>query len=63
MIELTKDGTKAYAVSSGVGTGELSMSPVMSFEVKCPKPGKLFATDVYYKIPRYYVAQILAEMK
>ncbi|XP_053383231.1 uncharacterized protein LOC123562931 [Mercenaria mercenaria] len=31
-------------------------------ECKCPYPGKIFTTPVYYEIPKYYVTQVLAEM-
>ena len=37
--------------------------PFFAIEIKCPIPGKLYATPVFYKIPRYYVAQIMSEMK
>ena len=32
-------------------------------ECKCPMPGKVFTTPVFYSCPKYYVPQILAEMK
>ena len=31
--------------------------------MKCPILGKLYATPVFYKITRYYAAQIMSEMK
>ena len=33
-----------------------------AFELKCPMPDKVFTTPVHYKIPVYYVPQLLAEM-
>lgn len=33
-----------------------------AIEIKCPFPGKVFTTDVHYKLPNYYVPQILSEM-
>ena len=35
----------------------------MAFEVKCPKPGKTYTTDVYYKLPNYFAIQVMAEVK
>ncbi|KAL5010284.1 hypothetical protein ScPMuIL_012589 [Solemya velum] len=32
-------------------------------EWKCPFPGKTYATSVHYAIPKYYVPQILSEMR
>ncbi|XP_060589874.1 uncharacterized protein LOC132745056 [Ruditapes philippinarum] len=31
-------------------------------EIKCPYPGKVYTTPVYYKMPWYYVSQVLMEM-
>ena len=35
---------------------------VCGLEIKCPYPGKICTTPVYYKLPVYYVFQILCEM-
>ena len=35
---------------------------IKAVEVKCPYPGKIYTTPVYYEIPWYYTTQILAEM-
>lgn len=32
-------------------------------ECKCPFPGKTYATTVHYAIPKYYVPQVLSEMR
>jgi hypothetical protein len=34
-----------------------------AIEIKYPLPGKTFTTPVHYEIPRYYIPQILSEMK
>ena len=36
--------------------------PFAAVEIKCPYPGKLYTTQVQYKLPVYYVPQILSEM-
>ena len=36
---------------------------VFAIECKCPMPGEVFTTPVFYSIPKYYVPQLLAEMK
>ena len=52
-----------YAVISGDGTGiSTSQANEVAFELKCPIPGKVFATDVYYELPIYYTTQILSQM-
>ena len=32
-------------------------------EIKCPYPGKVYKTPVYYEIPWYYVSQVILEMR
>ncbi|VDI80060.1 Hypothetical predicted protein [Mytilus galloprovincialis] len=34
----------------------------LAIEIKCPYPNKLYTTPVYYKMPWYYVIQVLSEM-
>ena len=36
--------------------------PSIGIEIKCPYPGKTFTTPVHYKLPTYYVPQVLCEM-
>jgi hypothetical protein len=36
---------------------------VFGVECKCPFPGSLYATPVHYTIPKYYLPQILSEMR
>ena len=36
---------------------------VFAVECKCPFPGSLYTTPVHYTIPKYYIPQILAEMR
>lgn len=35
---------------------------ITAVEIKCPYPGKIFTTPVYYEIPWYYVCQVILEM-
>ena len=35
----------------------------LGIEFKCPQTGKKFSTDVHYKVPEYYIPQLLCEMK
>ena len=35
---------------------------VYGVECKCPYPGKKHTTQVHYKLPKYYVTQVLSEM-
>ena len=52
-IVISPDGSLRNSADSAASFG---------IECKCPFPGKLFTTPVYYKIPKYYVTQVLAEM-
>jgi hypothetical protein len=38
-------------------------SALVGVEIKCPFPGKVYTTPVYYTIPWYYAIQVLAEME
>ena len=42
--------------------GEPFGEVLFGVECKCPYPDKTYTTQVHYKIPKYYVTQILAEM-
>ena len=68
-ITYIEDGCKVIpigqssAVVSGDGHGiNEKDETVMSFEFKCPKPGKIRTTDTHYKLPTRYATQVLAEM-
>ena len=39
-----------------------SSIPVMGVEIKCPYPGKVYSAPVHYRLPEYYIPQILSEM-
>ena len=39
-----------------------SSVPVIGVEIKCPYPGKVYSTPVHYRLPEYYIPQILSEM-
>ena len=56
-------GGENILVSSPDGSMGTSTTspPVMVYETKC-KPSNPHTTAVYYKIPKYYILQILAEM-
>ncbi len=62
--EVIPIGDKGHiAISSGDGAGINTVNqPELAIEIKCPKPGKIHTTDVYYKLPIYYSIQVLAEM-
>lgn len=61
---LYQDGKPFMIISpDGQGKTGINDSPRIAFEIKCPMPGKKFCPDVHYSIPRYYVPQILSEMK
>ena len=47
---------KGTEENSGIG------KPFAAVEIKCPYPGKRFTTEVRYKLPVYYVPQVLSEM-
>ena len=53
-----------FCVISGDGSGSMTGSDCkVAFEIKCPIPGKKFATDAYYQLPSYYCCQVLSQMK
>ena len=43
------------------GTNDLG-KPYAAVEIKCPYPGKRFTTPIHYKLPVYYVPQVICEM-
>ena len=49
-------------VVSPDGSGEIDGDTKFAFEIKCPVPGKVFQTDVHYRVTKYYVGQALSEM-
>ena len=61
---LIQDG-KVILGSSADGYGKPSTSSHIThaFEFKCPTPNKMYTTDLHYKIPSYYIPQLLAEMR
>ena len=56
--------TNGYVVVSGDGTAinGIGGSSQLAVEFKCPIPGKMYKTDVYYNFPNYYGAQVLSQM-
>ena len=56
---------KPFIVVSPDGECRTSMNaPVKcAIEIKCPLPDKKYTTDVHYDIPKYYIPQLLSEMK
>ena len=56
--------TNGYVAVSGDGTAidKLDGSSQLAVEFKCPVPGKMYKTDVYYNFPDYYAAQVLSQM-
>ena len=52
-----------YCVGSGDGSGvnQKGINHV-AFEFKFPMPGKKYTTETYYKLPVYYVLQVLSQM-
>lgn len=64
-INLGNDkGSDSYAISSGDGAGvQTDGTPYVVFEIKCPRPGEVHTTDVYYQLPVYYSIQVMAEME
>ena len=58
-----KSNTGAYAVISGDGTGQnMDNTNILAVEFKCPMPNKQHVPDVYYRLPPYYVTQVLSQM-
>ena len=68
-VTFVEDGCKkrsmgdCYAIISGDGhvvtdSGDCEVT----FEMKCPKSGKAWTTDVQYSLPTYYSTQVLSEM-
>ena len=53
----------SYGVVSGDGSGVNTDNVTeVAFEFKCPKTGKERVTDTHYKVPVYYVTQVLSQM-
>ena len=52
-----------FMVVSPDGSGIRNNATKVAFEIKCPVPNKKFTTDVHYTLPKYYVCQIMSEMK
>ena len=52
-----------YCVISGDGSG-VNQEGInhVAIEFKCPMPGKKYTTETYYKLPVYYVLQVLSQM-
>jgi hypothetical protein len=62
---VVEEGDNPFLVVSPDGSGRQrnnEMKKCLAFEFKCPMPNKVFTTPVMYKIPTYYIPQILAEM-
>ena len=51
-----------FLIVSPDGSCRENEVPIAAIEIKCPLPGKTVVPDVQYKIPDYYVCQILSEM-
>ena len=66
VVKSMSEDLDAYAVISGDGTCikkvENDWENIVAAEFKCPMPGKMYVPDVYYKLPPYYVCQILSQM-
>lgn len=60
--EILKAGDKTFMVVSPDGSTLVDNETVKAIEIKCPLPGKQFTTDVHYKVPVYYLCQLLSEM-
>ena len=60
-LELINGG---YTIVSPDGSLRQSSnkSNVIGIEIKCPYPDKTFTTPIHYKLPTYYVPQVLCEM-
>jgi hypothetical protein len=57
------DNNKPCLVISPDGSlRNADLAAVSGIEIKCPMPGKIFTTPVHYKLPKYYVTQVLSEM-
>ena len=56
---------KPFIVVSPDGQGKSGANEhcLAAFEIKCPVPGKKFTPDVHYYVPKYYIPQLISEMK
>ena len=56
--------TGGYTIVSPDGSLRQSTGKgnVIGIEIKCPFPDKTFTTPIHYKLPTYYVPQVLCEM-
>ena len=59
---IASDKDPDFIIVSPDGSCRKNGIPVSAIEIKCPVPGKVYAPDVHYMIPEYYVCQILSEM-
>ena len=57
------NGVPAVVSPDGSCRQDFSSPTEYGIEIKCPFPGNKFATPVQYKLPKYYVPQVLSEMK
>ena len=59
-----KNGDQNLLVISPDGSGRKGAfsESVLGFEFKCPSPDKRFTPQVHYKVPDYYVVQLLSHM-
>ncbi|XP_053404619.1 uncharacterized protein LOC128558653 [Mercenaria mercenaria] len=62
-IEVPYGDKKSFLVVSPDGSlrEDANSEPTMMYENKCKTPNE-YTTDVYYKIPLYYIPQLLCEM-
>ena len=51
-----------FIIVSPDGSCRQNSVPVTAIEIKCPLPGKKVVPDVHYRLPDYYVCQVLSEM-
>ncbi|VDI60616.1 Hypothetical predicted protein [Mytilus galloprovincialis] len=56
---VSPDGSARYFNSENYKPSD---AVALAIEIKCPYPNKLYTTPVYYKMPWYYVIQVLSEM-
>ena len=59
---VVKHKDEGFLVISPDGSCRGQDGSVLGCEFKCPYPDKQYSTVVHYKIPKYYVCQLLAEM-
>ena len=51
-----------FIIVSPDGSCRRNSVPVTAIKIKCPLPGKKVVPDVHYRMPDYYVCQVLSEM-